>query len=237
MALSKRLAAACGLILLAGWPLSAQAQWGSTTHSNSTTNSTTTGSSQSTTTTQTRQGSWGNNTMTETTSQTNGTSSSRTNSTTRGTSVTTPSWNSSPSWNHAGAPPRNNNDSTAAAVGALIGVIGAIAEDREARTAPRIQPEQAHGQWVALSNSWSGSRSCDVELSGDKAFLNQGFKLKSQKCWNSPYAQLFAWRPYDGGVALVKHDGGTLAVMRGDGNRLSGRTPDGIELVLHRPGY
>lgn len=209
----------------------AQAQWGTTTHSNSSTQSNTTGQSQSTTTTQTRQGSWGPNTVTETQSQTTGTSSSRTNSTTRGTSVTTPSWNGGAGTN------RNDGDSTAAAVGALIGVLGAIAEDREARDGPRIQPEEAYGPWVAASNSWNGTRSCDLELSGEKAFLNQGFKLKPQKCWNSPYAQIFAWRPYDGAIALIKHDGGTLAVMRGDGARLSGRTPDGVQLVMHRPGY
>ncbi len=230
---------------LAAAPLAAQAQWGSTTHSNSTTDSKTTGSSQSTTTSQTRQGSWGNNTVTETTSQTTGTSSSRTNSTTRGTSVTTPSWNpppnNNPGWNNNSgwnsSNRSNNNDSTAAAVGALIGVIGAIAEDREAQNAPRLQPEQAYGQWVASSNGWGGTKTCEVELSPDKAFLNQGFKLKPQKCWNGPFGQLFAWRPYDGAVALIKHDGQTLAVMRGDGNRLSGRTSDGAQLVMHRPGY
>lgn len=237
---NRNLAAATVLAVgVAAAPLAAQAQWGGTTHSNATTDSKTTGSSQSTTTTQTRQGSWGNNTVTETTSQTTGTSSSRTNSTTRGTSVTTPSWNpppnNNPGWNSSSR--SNNHDSAAAAVGALIGVIGAIAEDREAQNAPRLQPEQAYGQWVASSNGWGGTKTCEVELSPDKAFLNQGFKLKPQKCWNGPFGQLFAWRPYDGAVALIKHDGQTLAVMRGDGNRLSGRTPDGAQLVMHRPGY
>lgn len=209
----------------------ALAQLGSVTRSNETTRSNTTGQSQSTTTTQTRQSGWGNNTVTETHSQTTGTSSSRTDSTTRGTSVTTPTWNS------GAAAPRQGGNDTAAAVGALIGVIGAIAEEREARNAPRIQPEEAYGAWVASANSWSGTSTCSVELKSEKAFLNQGFKLKSEKCWSSPYGQLFAWRPIDGAVTLIKHDGKPLATLRGDANRLSGRTADGVQLVLHRPGY
>lgn len=207
------------------------AQLGSVTRSNETTRSNTTGQSQSTTTTQTRQSGWGNNTVTETHSQTTGTSSSRTDSTTRGTSVTTPTWNA------GAAAPRQGGNDTAAAVGALIGVIGAIAEEREARNAPRIQPEEAYGAWVASASSWSGTSTCSVELKSEKAFLNQGFKLKSEKCWSSPYGQLFAWRPIDGAVTLIKHDGKPLATLRGDANRLSGRTADGVQLVLHRPGY
>jgi len=209
----------------------AWAQFGSVTRSNETTRSNTTGQSQSTTTTQTRQSGWGNNTVTETQSQTTGTSSSRTDSTTRGTSITTPTWNS------GAAAPRQGGNDTAAAVGALIGVIGAIAEEREARNAPRIQPEEAYGAWVASASSWSGTSTCSVELKSEKAFLNQGFKLKSEKCWSSPYGQLFAWRPIDGAVTLIKHDGKPLATLRGDANRLSGRTADGVQLVLHRPGY
>lgn len=215
---------------LVALPEPARAQFGSVTRSSETTNSNTSGQSQSSTTTQTRQSGWGNNTVTETTSQTAGTSSSRTNSTTRGTSVTTPTWNN-------GTATRQGENDTAAAVGALIGVIGAIAEEREARNAPRIQPEEAFGAWVASASSWSGTSTCNLELKSEKAFLNQGLKLKPEKCWGGPYAQIFAWRPIDGAVTLIKHDGKPLATLRGDANRLSGRTAEGVQLVLHRPGY
>lgn len=213
------------------WSSSAQAQLGSVTRSNQTTQSQTSGQSQSTTQTQTRQGTWGDNTVTETNSQTTGTSSSRTNSTTRGTSVTTPTWNS------GAASTRQGGNDSAAAVGALIGVIGAIAQDRDARNAPRIQPEEAFGDWVASASSWSGNSTCGLELKSEKAFLNQGFKLKAEKCWGGPYAQTFAWRAFDGAITLIKNDGKPLATLRGDANRLSGRTADGVQLVLHRPGY
>ena len=228
---------------LACAPLAAQAQWGGTTHSNSTTDSKTTGSSQSTTTTQTRQGAWGNNTVTETTSQTTGTSNSRTKSTTRGTSVTTPTWNgnsgwgrNNSGWNGANRNNNNNDGDAAAAVGAILGVLGALAGD-SASDGGRIQPEDAYGPWVASSRGPAGYRTCNVQLSADDAFMKQGYKLKTERCWNSPFSQTYAWRPHDGGILLVRTGGGTLALMRGDPNRLTGRTEDGSELVLHRPGY
>ena len=42
------------------------------------------------------------------------------------------------------------------------------------------------------------------------------------------------WRLEDGKVALYKAGGGLVAELRGNSQRVSGRTPSGVEVVLYR---
>lgn len=207
-------------------PAAASAQWGTTTHSTSSTDSRTTGSSQSTTTTETRTSGWGNGgIMTETNSITTGTSNSRTNSTTRGMSVTTPSWNPAPTQGS------NRNDGAAVA-GALIGILGAMAD----RNAPRVSADDVLGRWAAVDQGRMGAQDCEVELTTEKALLSNGNKFRPHRCWGE-LGGVYMWVPRDGAVVLYRNGGQQLATLRGDGQRLSGRTPDGRELVLYRQGY
>lgn len=88
------------------------------------------------------------------------------------------------------------------------------------------------GTWRHVETTITGHRrECTVRLTTNPAFgAMQG---SASGCFED-LMFVNSWRLEDRQVVLYKAGGGTVAVLRGGPNRLSGRTPEGEEIVLYR---
>lgn len=88
------------------------------------------------------------------------------------------------------------------------------------------------GTWRHVETTITGHRrECTVRLTTNPAFgAMQG---SASGCFED-LMFVNSWRLEDRQVVLYKAGGGTVAILRGGPNRLSGRTPEGEEIVLYR---
>ena len=88
------------------------------------------------------------------------------------------------------------------------------------------------GTWRHIETTITGHRrECTVRLTTNPAFgAMQG---SASGCFED-LMFVNSWRLEDRQVVLYKAGGGTVAILRGGPNRLSGRTPEGEEIVLYR---
>ncbi|MFP5296575.1 MAG: AprI/Inh family metalloprotease inhibitor [Alphaproteobacteria bacterium] len=88
------------------------------------------------------------------------------------------------------------------------------------------------GNWRHVETTITGHRrECTVRLTTNPAFgAMQG---SASGCFED-LMFVNSWRLEDRQVVLYKAGGGTVAILRGGPNRLSGRTPGGEEIVLYR---
>ena len=88
------------------------------------------------------------------------------------------------------------------------------------------------GTWRHVETTITGHRrECTVRLTTNPAFgAMQG---SASGCFED-LMFVNSWRLEDRQVVLYKAGGGTVAILRGGPNRLSGRTPGGEEIVLYR---
>lgn len=88
------------------------------------------------------------------------------------------------------------------------------------------------GTWRHVETTITGHRrECTVRLTTSPAFgAMQG---SASGCFED-LMFVNSWRLEDRQVVLYKAGGGTVAILRGGPNRLSGRTPEGEEIVLYR---
>ena len=110
---------------------------------------------------------------------------------------------------------------------------GATAADLPTSSTPgRLSRESAAGEWKTMEVSSMGTRrECTVRLTTNDSFGR--LSASTSGCFE---ALMFVsgWRLEDGKVALYKAGGGLVAELRGNSQRLSGRTPSGVEVVLYR---
>lgn len=97
--------------------------------------------------------------------------------------------------------------------------------------APATQDAYA-GTWRHIETTITGHRrECTLRLTTNPAFgAMQG---SASGCFDD-LMFVNSWRLEDRQVVLYKAGGGTVAILRGGPNRLSGRTPGGEEIVLYR---
>lgn len=88
------------------------------------------------------------------------------------------------------------------------------------------------GTWRHVETTITGHRrECTVRLTTNPAFgAMQG---SASGCFED-LMFVNSWRLEDRQVVLYKAGGGTVAILRGGPDRLSGRTPEGEEIVLYR---
>lgn len=88
------------------------------------------------------------------------------------------------------------------------------------------------GTWRHVETTITGHRrECTLRLTTNPAFgAMQG---SASGCFED-LMFVNSWRLEDRQVVLYKAGGGTVAILRGGPNRLSGRTPEGEEIVLYR---
>lgn len=114
---------------------------------------------------------------------------------------------------------------------------GPVAEDdredgRRGGWAPRPREDAYAGTWRHVEVTNTGQRrECTVRLTTDAAF--GALRGSSSGCFED-LMFVSTWRLEDRQVVLYKAGGSTVAILRGGPNRLSGRTPEGEEIVLYR---
>ncbi len=88
------------------------------------------------------------------------------------------------------------------------------------------------GTWRHIEVSNTGHRrECTVRLTTNPAF--GALQGSASGCFED-LMFVSSWRLEDRQLVLYKAGGGTVAILRGGPNRLSGRTPEGEEIVLYR---
>jgi len=88
------------------------------------------------------------------------------------------------------------------------------------------------GTWRHIEVSNTGHRrECTVRLTINAAF--GALQGSASGCFED-LMFVNSWRLEDRQLVLYKAGGGTVAILRGGPNRLSGRTPEGEEIVLYR---
>lgn len=115
---------------------------------------------------------------------------------------------------------------------------GPVAEDdrhddrRDSGWAPRPREDAYAGTWRHVEVTNTGHRrECSLRLTTNPAFgAMQG---SASGCFED-LMFVSSWRLEDRQVVLYKAGGATVAILRGGPNRLSGRTPEGEEIVLYR---
>lgn len=93
-------------------------------------------------------------------------------------------------------------------------------------------PDAYAGTWRHIEIGITGQRrECTVRLTANPAF--GALQGSASGCFED-LMFVNSWRLEDRQVVLYKAGGGTVAILRGGPNRLSGRTPEGEEIVLYR---
>ena len=114
---------------------------------------------------------------------------------------------------------------------------GPVAEDdrggdRGGGWSPRPREDAYAGTWRHVETTNTGHRrECSLRLTTDPAF--GAMRGSASGCFED-LMFVSHWRVEDRQVVLYKAGGATVAILRGGSNRLSGRTPDGEEIVLYR---
>ena len=104
--------------------------------------------------------------------------------------------------------------------------------DRGGGWSSRPREDAYAGTWRHVETTNTGQRrECSVRLTTDPAF--GALRGSASGCFED-LMFVSHWRVEDRQVVLYKAGGGTVAILRGGANRLSGRTPDGEEIVLYR---
>ncbi|SFS71511.1 AprI/Inh family metalloprotease inhibitor [Brevundimonas viscosa] len=94
------------------------------------------------------------------------------------------------------------------------------------------QADAYAGTWRHIEIGMTGQRrECTVRLTTNPAF--GALQGSASGCFED-LMFVNSWRLEDRQVVLYKAGGGTVAILRGGPNRLSGRTPEGEEIVLYR---
>lgn len=104
-------------------------------------------------------------------------------------------------------------------------------DDRRRGGWSRASEADYAGTWRHVYQSAGMRRECTVTLTTNPAFGALG--ASQSGCFDGLMFTT-TWRLEDGQVVLYKAGGGTVAVLRGRPDRLSGRTEDGAEVVLYR---
>lgn len=94
----------------------------------------------------------------------------------------------------------------------------------------RLDVETVAGGWRSIEDRNGMRRECQVTLGAESRF--QGHAISSSGCFGDLMSVAY-WRVEDGRVAIYRPGGALLAVLSGDGRRLSGQGPSG-EIVLYR---
>lgn len=110
---------------------------------------------------------------------------------------------------------------------------GPVADDRDDREGGwSARPAVWTGTWRHVETGITGQRrECVLRLTANPAF--GGMEGSASGCFGD-LMFVNSWRLEDGRVVLYKAGGATVAILRGGGSRLSGRTPEGEEIVLYR---
>ena len=110
---------------------------------------------------------------------------------------------------------------------------GPVADDRDDREGGwSARPAAWTGTWRHVETGITGQRrECVLRLTANPAF--GGMEGSASGCFGD-LMFVNSWRLEDGRVVLYKAGGATVAILRGGGSRLSGRTPEGEEIVLYR---
>lgn len=99
-------------------------------------------------------------------------------------------------------------------------------------TPGRLSRESAAGEWKTMEMSSMGNRrECTVRLTTNESFGRLG--ASTSGCFED-LMFVSGWRLEDGKVVLYKAGGDMVAELRGNSQRISGRTADGADVVLYR---
>ncbi len=118
---------------------------------------------------------------------------------------------------------------------------GPMADDRSERDdgwrgggsrGAAANPDAYAGTWRHVETGITGQRrECTLRLTANPAF--GALQGSAAGCFGD-LMFVNSWRLEDRQVVLYKAGGGTVAILRGGPDRLSGRTPAGEEIVLYR---
>lgn len=94
----------------------------------------------------------------------------------------------------------------------------------------RLDLDAVTGGWRSIEDRNGFRRECQVTLGAESRF--SGHAISSSGCFGDLMSVAY-WRLEDGRVAIYRPGGALLAMLSGDGRRLSGQGPSG-EIVLYR---